>query len=518
MVVSKLLLLAFLVVAAGCGSETHDREAVPARDPVGRVMVIGFDGLEPGRVRNLARQGRLPNFGRVIEKGVFTDLMTVLPPSSAPAWTSAVTGVNPGKHGIFGFLKEPSADDNVPIVFNTSRQRGFEAVWEVLSRYGRRSCVLNIPLTSPADSLNGCMVAGFPHTSDDPREKYYPVDLAARLGDYSPDGIEPPEGLGREDKFIMRMDAMSSQLRATGLELLDEGAWDLYWIVFTFTDRHQHFFWKYIDPEHPMYDPVQAATYSGMIDGAYEKADAYLGEFMRRLGDDDLLIIMSDHGFGRLHYTINARNFARRTVGTTDNVLCADFFGGVFKIDVTGRNADERYAGIRDRLVESLLSLKDPERGVNMIDSVYVKDDLYRGPYLGNAPDVICLERSGYLFSRLPRTADLRVLDRGPNPLWVHTGYHRRNGSLGLYGKAVRAGAQVDARITDVAPIIMAYLGVPAPDEVDGRVPPGAFTIDAMGSLQVSRSEVTGFRKPVGLSPHDTKKIENQLRAVGYIQ
>jgi predicted AlkP superfamily phosphohydrolase/phosphomutase len=362
------------------------------------------------------------------------------------------------------------------------------------------------------------MVAGFPHTSDDPREKYHPADLAPRLAGYSLDDIETPEGLGREEKFVMRMEAMSSRLRAMGLELLDEQDWDLYWIVFTFTDRHQHFFWKYIDPEHPMYDPVQAATYGGMIDGAYEKADAYLGEFMERLGEDDLLIIMSDHGFGRLHYTINARNFAYRTTGTAENVLCADFFGGIFKIEVTGRNADERYVSIRNRLTESLRELEDPERGVSLVDSIYTKDDLYSGPYLGNAPDVICLERPGYLFSRLPRTADLRVLDRGPNPLWAHTGYHRRNGSLGLYGPGVRAQEEIEARITDITPIILAYLGVPVPDEVDGHVPEAAFNPETLGRAQLAKSGSPGYRRPAGLSPHDTKKIEKQLRAVGYIQ
>jgi predicted AlkP superfamily phosphohydrolase/phosphomutase len=513
-----LVLLFALGLITSCGGGDGGGATVAAGDPVGKVMVLGFDGLEPGRVRRLAAQGRLPNFSRVIEDGIFTDLMTVLPPSSAPAWTSAVTGVNPGKHGIYGFLKEPSSDDSVPIVFNTSRQRGFQAVWEVLSLHGRTSCILNIPLTSPADSLYGYMVAGFPHTSDDPREKYFPADLAGRLADYSLDDIDTPEGLGREERFVMRMEGMSSRLRAMGLELLDERDWDLFWIVFTFTDRHQHFFWKYIDPEHPMYDPVQAQTYGGMIDGAYEKADAYLGEFMERLGEDDLLIIMSDHGFGPLRYTINARNFAYRTSGTADDILCADFFGGIFRIEAKGRNADEKYASIRNRLVESLRELKDPDRGVSLVDSIYTKDDLYAGPYLGSAPDVICIERPGYLFSRLPRTADFRVLDRGPNPLWAHTGYHRRDGSLGLYGPGVRAGEEIEARITDISPIILAYLGVPVPDEVDGHVPEAAFTSETFGLLQLARSGTPGYRRPAGLSPHDTKKIEKQLRAVGYIQ
>ena len=512
------LLLVALAILAGCGGGDGVETAVPATEPLGRVMIVGFDGLDPGRVRGLAAQGRLPNFSRVIDEGVFTDLLTVLPPSSAPAWTSAVTGVNPGKHGIYGFLKQPTPYENLPTVYNSSRQRGFEAVWEVLSRYGRTACVLNIPLTSPADSLNGYMVAGFPHVSDDAYAKYFPGDLESRLADYSSDDIEVPPGLNREDKFITKMSAISSRLRAMGLKLLDERDWDLFWIVFTFTDRHQHFFWKYIDPEHPMYDAAQAATYGSMIDASYEKADAYLGDFMERLGEKDLLIIMSDHGFGRLHYTINARNFAYLTTGTADNVLCADVFGGVFKIEVSGRNADERYASIRNRLIEGLRELKDPERGVHMVDSVYFKEDLYRGPYLGKAPDVVCVEKSGYLFSRLPRTSDLRILDRGPNPVWAHTGYHRRRGSLGLYGACIVPGEPVEARITDVVPMVLAYLGVPAPDEVDGRVPEQAFTRETAARLQLAGSGESGYRKPAGLSPQDSDKIEKQLRAVGYIQ
>jgi predicted AlkP superfamily phosphohydrolase/phosphomutase len=513
-----VLVIAGLTLSVGCGGGERGGSQAAATEPLGRVMVIGFDGLDPARVRSLAAENRLPNFSRVLESGVFSDLTTVLPPSSAPAWTTAVTGVNPGKHGIYGFLKEPTSDDTAPIVFNTSRQRGFEAVWEVLSRYGRTCCIINIPLTSPADSLNGFMVAGFPYTSDDPRERFYPADLAQRLAGYSLDDIEAPESLGREDKFVMRMDTMSSRLRAMGFDLLDERPWDLFWIVFTFTDRYQHFFWKYMDPGHPLYDPTQAAAYGGKIEEAYERADAYLGEFMDRLGPNDLIIIMSDHGFGRLYYTINARNFAYRTTGSADEVLCADFFGGIFKIDVTGRNADEKYASIRKRLVESLSQLKDPDRDIAMIDSVYVKDDIYRGPYLGKAPDVICLEKSGYLFSRLPRTADLRLLDRGPNPLWAHTGYHRRKGSIGLYGPAVRPGASVEARITDVTPTILAYLGVPIPAEVDGKVPEAAFKPDVLGRMHLARSDESGYRKPAGLSPQDTKKIEKQLRSVGYIQ
>lgn len=69
-----------------------------------RVVIVGLDGLDPGRVRRLMSEGRLPNFHRLAETGTFSDLATTLPPISPVAWSSFQTGVNPGKHNIYDFL------------------------------------------------------------------------------------------------------------------------------------------------------------------------------------------------------------------------------------------------------------------------------------------------------------------------------------------------------------------------------------------------------------------------------
>jgi hypothetical protein len=134
------------------------------------------------------------------------------------------------------------------------------------------------------------------------------------------------------------------------------------------------------------------------------------------------------------------------------------------------------------------------------------------------APDVVGQESDGYLFFTLPRTPDLRFRDAGPNPDQMFSGFHRRRGTIGLYGKYVRPGQAVEARIVDIAPIILSYLGVPAPAEIDGKVPAGVFSPVIADRIRLVRSEASGYRKPRGLGAQDAKKIEKQLRAVGYIQ
>jgi predicted AlkP superfamily phosphohydrolase/phosphomutase len=490
------------------------------------VIVVGFDGLEPSLVRKWAGEGKLPNFKRLMYNGAFGELASVVPPSSAPAWTSAVTGVNPGKHGIYSFLVNAiptlssSTDKNAPgpPVFCTSANRGFQAVWDGLGRCGRRSILTDIPLTSPADSLNGIMISGFPHASEDRAADYWPPSTVKYLTDYVFDSFGIPVGRGHEQEFISDQEATSAKRLRVGLSLFDEPGWDLFWIVFTFTDRYQHYFWKYMDRNHPMYDPVAGQLYGGAIESAYVMADTYLGEFAGRMRDTDLLVVLSDHGFRPVYYVVNSTNFLVRSLGQVPEIMCADYFEVKFRIVTSGPGAEEKHASLEKALTASLRELTDPTRGTRIVDSVYVKEQIYKGPYLSMAPDVIGQEAAGYLFFTLPMTPDLRLIDAGPNPDEAFSGFHKREGTLGLYGKYIRPGQTVNARIIDIAPIIYAYLGVPAPAEIDGRVPAQAFNQDVTDRMMLIKSQDPGYRKPRNLAGQDSKKIEKQLRSVGYIQ
>ena len=150
-----ILPLLIALAALSCGSQ-----------PAQKVVVLGIDGLTFDLLIPWAKEGKLPHFQKLLEEGSSTQLISSVPPSSPPAWTSAITGVNPGKHGIFGFVKEGRlTDGKLNLDFYTSRDRQADPLWVILTERGRRSVVVNVPCSSPPDQMRGVMISGFPHTS-----------------------------------------------------------------------------------------------------------------------------------------------------------------------------------------------------------------------------------------------------------------------------------------------------------------------------------------------------------------
>lgn len=140
-----------------------------------RVVVIGLDGLDPGRVTRLMSAGRLPNFQKLADSGAFLPLATTLPPISPVAWSSFQTGVNPGKHNIFDFLNR-DLRTYLPELSSTrvvepTRTRWWERFrfgagtirllrksqpfWKVLGDHGIFSTILRVPITFPPEKFFG---------------------------------------------------------------------------------------------------------------------------------------------------------------------------------------------------------------------------------------------------------------------------------------------------------------------------------------------------------------------------
>ena len=145
------------------------------RAKVRRVVVVGLDGLDPGRVRTLMQAGRLPNFQRLGEQGTFTDLGTTLPPISPVAWSTFMTGVNPGKHNIFDFLNRdlrtycPELSSARVTAGKSSNLlaalglgsgpvrmlRKSQPFWKILGEHGVFSTILRVPITFPPERFFG---------------------------------------------------------------------------------------------------------------------------------------------------------------------------------------------------------------------------------------------------------------------------------------------------------------------------------------------------------------------------
>lgn len=138
-----------------------------------KVIVIGLDGLEPGIVEAMLSRGELPNLARIRQTGSYTRLKTTYPAQTPVAWSSFVTGTNPGGHGIFDFVSrdprtyQPDAalsrferPKNMLAQPRVVNQRKGVPLWQPLTQAGIPSVVLRCPCTFPPDTLNGRMLAG----------------------------------------------------------------------------------------------------------------------------------------------------------------------------------------------------------------------------------------------------------------------------------------------------------------------------------------------------------------------
>jgi predicted AlkP superfamily phosphohydrolase/phosphomutase len=291
-------ILSCLLLVTGCS-----RTQAPAES---RVVVIGFDGLTFDTLTPWCDQGYLPNFTTLLNNGYSSVLTSVEPPSSPPAWTTAVTGVNPGKHGIYGFLQHSkyASEGSGEPDYISSTDRLASPLWKILEKEQKRVCLINIPITSPPDSVNGMMIAGFPHDSSSPLT--FPRSIKKDIPEYRIDlfGLQPH--YGEEEVWLSNLYDRALKRADVALRYLKSEPWDLFWIVFTGTDRIQHFFWKYYDHAHPLHTSVDSGKYKNAIRDFYIFMDAQLGRLIDAIPEDINLIVMSDHGFGPVYRGINA--------------------------------------------------------------------------------------------------------------------------------------------------------------------------------------------------------------------
>ena len=123
------------------------------------ILVIGLDGGTLDLVRPWAVEGRLPNLASLMDRGLWGPLRSTLPAATFPAWTSLMTGANPGRHGIFDFTARVPGSYRVRFVNGTFR--GVPTIWKLLSDEGRRVASIAMPGTYPPEPVNGKMVSGF---------------------------------------------------------------------------------------------------------------------------------------------------------------------------------------------------------------------------------------------------------------------------------------------------------------------------------------------------------------------
>ena len=267
-----------------------------------RVLVIGLDGATFDLLRPWAETGKLPTFSRILQEGVSGNLQSTVRPISPTAWSSFMTGKNPGKHGVFGFLRSREGQYSTDII-NSSDVRA-EAFWEVASRHGRRVAVINVPFTYPPREVNGALISGMLTPSVKSGFTYPPELADALLDNIGTYRIEPGRGLPGGNDLTERKRTFLSDLQLTTekrtqatLYVMEEYAWDLFVVAFVGPDRVQHRFWADMDEAHPRHDPGAPPEFRNAILEHYQQLDRSIARILAAIPQNTTVLFASDHGF-----------------------------------------------------------------------------------------------------------------------------------------------------------------------------------------------------------------------------
>jgi predicted AlkP superfamily phosphohydrolase/phosphomutase len=297
-----------------------------------KVLIVGLDGATFDNIEPWVDEGHLPTFKKILEGGTRARLVSTFPPVTAPAWTSFMTGKNPGKHGLYHFI-EPQPG-GYALRYTNARSRRAPTVWKLLGDAGLKVGAVNIPMTYPPEPVNGFMIAGM-DAPEDSRAITHPPELFEELSRRFAKVSKQIRYLGylnsdeRRDALLAGLAEMDQHYLELCTHLFESRPVDVGMVVFTSTDTAQHFFYQYLDPGHPQHDAVGAQKYRGAILDVYRRIDGILARMMERLPADGTLMLMSDHGFrstsGRIvhlnRFLEEAGLLARRKAGPISRLV-----------------------------------------------------------------------------------------------------------------------------------------------------------------------------------------------------
>jgi len=465
-----------------------------------RIFVVGLDGATWKVLIPLISKGKLPFLKKLKESGTSGVLESTIPPLTAPAWVTFQTGVNPGKHGIFGFLNYRKKK---PGVFD-SRDIKAETIWEVLGKQSLKSLIINMPVTYPLKQIKGVIVSSF---LTPPGSTFvYPKKLQKKLENigYEIDilvakkyGELPGELSAKEKKELLDKLVTIAEKRVEAFKALSqEDDFSFLFLLFKETDLVQHLFW----------DKKELETFYRKLDKILEDLfDFYTRNFE---GEKNFLVI-SDHGFHKAsamefapYQWLQKEGFLKETRKFIDQKLwnkATLISKSLKKINITptelkvikkirnrvllqgrmerakkegllatpegiyllGTDAKEReeYA---DRISERLKKLKYKNKFVFHL--VEKSKKVYSGPYTEKAPDIVWVPKEYFSINTSP-FADKIFTKRKMTLLGEHIA-----DSKGIFianGMSFPKITNKKAEIQDIFPIILSLLKAKIPDNIN---------------------------------------------------
>lgn len=343
----------------------------------------------------------------------------------------------------------------------------------------------------------------------DPAVPMYPIsrpwdyagDLTGAVGRFHTAGIaEDHTGLSNarldEDDFLAQCDIVMRERESMLTHELNRHREGLLFCLFDTPDRIQHMFWRFRDPSHPANTPGETVRpeWRHAIEDHYRRCDAIVGEVLRSIDDRTLLMVVSDHGFNSFRRGVGLNAWLHRQGylvlrdGISPGEEAGEFFthvdwgrsrayalgfAGIY-LNLVGREgsgivAPDAAAALSAELCERLTGLLDVERGAVAIERVAPRDALYTGPRASESPDVVVDFSAGYRASWTTALGGIPgTLFEDNTRKWAgdHIVAPRLVPGVLFANHAIEPGSP---RMVDLSPTILAFLGVKAPLQYEGR-------------------------------------------------
>lgn len=527
----------------------------------GKVSMIGLDGATFALLKPLMDSGVMPFLRRFLQEGVHGDLLSTRNPLTPPAWISMITGRSPHVHGIYDFLRPATLEDgSVFLKVNDSRDIRSEVIWSIAQRSGRRATSLNFYGMSPPPPIDGYLISGFvpwKHL----RHAMYPTglfDTIKQMPDFDYKNLAMDigeekkcvQGLleGEHEDWIKLQSDRDTAWAQICCRLMESDRTDLTALVLDGPDKIQHLFWRFVDPElQPAAPDPWFTRIRTLCLNYYRQLDANIERLVEASGPNSDIVMTSDHGFGATTEVVYINEWLARHGylrwresahhGETgkltadhmkDHLGMVDWRNSVAYCPTPSSNAiyvkrangsspgvkSAEYLEFCLRLRQQLLDFRDPANGKPVFVGVDA-NKLEGTPYVEPSPDITVRLRDGGFVSIL-RSAEIVV------PRKHADGTHRPNGIFIARGPRIRRGAQVGAlSLLDIAPLLLHLLGIPIPDDLEGRVPTEVLSEDLPERTSIKRGKTTATTARRGSdrqpTPEQREALLKQLRLLGYM-
>jgi predicted AlkP superfamily phosphohydrolase/phosphomutase len=452
-----------------------------------KILVIGLDAVPSKLILNDMFED-LPTISRMVRSGIHGMLKSCHPPITVPAWMVMMTSKDPGTLGIYGFKHRRGYSYGNPWIVDSTAIK-HDRVWDILSRYGKRSIVIGVPPAYPPYEINGKLVSCFltpssssryvfPDTIKDEIENItngYRFDVVFRTQD--------------RDAILAEIYDMTEKRFKLIKNWLVKEDWDFFMFMEIGTDRLHHAFWKFYDKTHPKYEPSN--PYERVIPDYYIYIDTKIGEIMDLVDSNTIVILASDHGTMSMNgafcinewliqegYLVLKEYPSKVTEIDKANIdwekTTAWGWGGYYArifLNIEGRESNgmikaNKYGSIREELTNRIKCITDPD-GRKMSTRVFKPDELYKMT-AGDLPDLMVYLDD--LSWRSAGTIGHKKLYLSENDTGPDDSVHSLDGFFVIRDpKQTSIIESMTASIYDIAPTILSLLELPIPADMQGN-------------------------------------------------